>query len=69
MGRLDNFRIMGSTHSIHGYSSNQSVPPEPTSLVEPTVDLTHTVTYTGLGRDIWTVPFDDITLMFRVGCM
>jgi hypothetical protein len=24
------------------------------------------VTYKGMGRDIWTVPFDDITQMLRV---
>jgi hypothetical protein len=24
------------------------------------------VTRVGLGRDIWTVPFDDITMMFKV---
>lgn len=35
----------------------------------PCTDLPPIVTYTGLGRDIWTVEFDNITLMFKVCSM
>lgn len=33
-----------------------------------TADFSVEVTLKGLGRDIWTVPFDDITAMFKVCC-
>jgi hypothetical protein len=49
---------------FHGTRSNQWV-----SLVQDSVDHTNTpiaVTYKGMGRDIWTVPFDDITAILRV---
>lgn len=29
-------------------------------------DLAQTVIHNGLGRDIWTVPFENITMMFKV---
>lgn len=67
MGRLDDSRILHPIASLHSYSADQFVP---SILSNPTLaivlTLRHQVTFTGLGQDIWTVPFDDITMMFKV---
>ncbi|KAM0700884.1 hypothetical protein Q7P35_012606 [Cladosporium inversicolor] len=34
-------------------------------LLLPSTAILQTMTFTGLGQDIWTVPFDDITMMFK----
>ena len=66
MGRLDYPRILHSTDSFHGYSSDQFVPSILSISILPVVLTIIEVTFTGLGSDIWTVPFDDITMMFKV---
>ena len=67
MGRLDDSRILYPTASFHGYTTDQYVP---STLLDSTLaialTLRYQVTFTGLGQDIWTVPFDDITMMFKV---
>lgn len=66
MGRLDNPGIVSPVDSVHDDPPDQFVafPPSPYSARR--ADSLRIVTYTGLGRDIWTVPFNDITLMFKV---
>jgi len=67
MGRLDNSRILHSITPFYGYPADQFVPSTPSnSTLSIVLTLRHQVTFTGLGQDIWTVPFDDITMMFKV---
>lgn len=67
MGRLDNICIVALVHSFHYYPPPQSVlPSRRNPLTLRTADCPSTVVSVGLGRDIWTVPFDNITLMFKV---
>jgi hypothetical protein len=66
MGRLDYPRILYSTDTVHGYSSDQFVLSILSTFILSTVLTIVVVTFTGLGSDIWTVPFDDITMMFKV---
>lgn len=70
MGRLDNSWVLHSIAPFHGYFADQFVPSAlpyfPLAIV---LTLRHQVTFTGLGQDIWTVPFDDITMMFKVCSM
>jgi hypothetical protein len=66
MGRLDDIGFFPPADSINSNPANQSVPcPIPLSPGR-CADFPLLVTRVGLGRDIWTVPFDDITMMFKV---
>ena len=63
MGRLDNPRVVHSADPFRGHTSDQFV----LALHSPDrANIPLVVTFTGLGSDIWLVPFDDITLMFKV---
>lgn len=66
MGRLDNPSVFPAADSFHDNSPNQFVLHSSTLELALLANFSIAVTYTGLGRDIWTVPFDDITLMFKV---
>jgi hypothetical protein len=64
MGRLDYLAGMARLDPFHSDRSAQYVP----CLLEylDKANSLFAVTYKGMGRDIWTVPFDDITQMLRV---
>jgi len=66
LGRLDNLGVLPSADSFYDDSPNQYVPCRLRLFVGACADLLPLVTYTGLGRDIWTIEFDNITLMLKV---
>jgi hypothetical protein len=66
VGRLDNLGLVPSTDSINGNPPDQFVPCLLLLHHGRYADFPLLVTRVGLGRDIWTVPFDDITMMFKV---
>jgi hypothetical protein len=63
--QLDNFRSLGTFDSFYGHIPHQFVQPMQFSY-EDHADLVPTVTYKGMGRDIWTVPFENITAILKV---
>jgi hypothetical protein len=64
MGRLDYLVSMARLDPFHRDRSAQYV----SLLLEylNKANPSFVVTYKGMGRDMWTVPFDDITQMLRV---
>jgi hypothetical protein len=56
---------MGTADSLHGRLPHQFV--QPVQFVcDDHADFLPKVTYKGMGRDIWTVPFEDITAILKV---
>ena len=66
MGRLDDLGIVPLTDPINGNPPDQFVHYPFLRCPTRCADFPLLVTRVGLGRDIWTVPFDDITMMFKV---
>jgi len=66
MGRLDNPCSVDLGDSFYDHVSNQFV--FYLRYLRPNLpaDLPQIVIHNGLGRDIWTVPFANITMMFKV---
>jgi hypothetical protein len=56
---------MDTSDSFYGHIPHQFVQPMRFSY-EGYADFVPPVTYKGMGRDIWTVPFDDITAILKV---
>ena len=65
MGRLGYLVGMGGLGTFYRDCSAQWVLLRPKPLSD-NADTPVIVTYKGMGRDIWTVPFDDITAMLKV---
>lgn len=65
MGRLDYPRVLFVAYPFDSYCSDQYV----RSKFDRFYICTNTVqkvTRHGMGKDIWNVPFEDITLMLKV---
>jgi hypothetical protein len=65
MGRLDNPGLFHPADSLHDDPPNKYVPDLPSLYNTARADHLPIVTFTGLGRDIWTIEFDNITMMLK----
>jgi hypothetical protein len=67
MGRLDHPFCLRPTDTIHNPHRDQSV--VTTNFIASSIDhadFTLLVAHNGMGKDIWNVPFEDITMMLKV---